>query len=115
MNEESETPPHIPSTDRASDIFTQPTPSPTKPTLRELSKDRQKVRKQHWAPGEYMILDSNGNIIKSTFHAPLKNMMIGQLGSTDGWEKFEEEEKPKTTPLTLRELSKDGQKVRVCA
>ena len=94
----------------ANDEPETPLPS-SKLTLRELSKDRQKVRKQHWAPGEYMVLDSNGIIVKSTFYVQHKNMLIGQLGSTD-WERYEEEERPKTTGLTLRELISDGQKVR---
>ena len=95
----------------ANDESETPLPPP-KPTLRELSKDRQKVRKQHWAPGEYVVLDSNGIIIKSTFDPLHTNMLIGQLGSTDGWEQYEEEEKPKPTGLTFLEATENGQKAR---
>ena|GEM_PF-845825 len=61
-------------------------------TLRDLSKGGQKVRRPHWAPGEFIILDSAGEIVGGSANTEL---LFGfglpiALDRVGDWERYED-------------------------
>ena len=63
---------------------------PQRQTLRELSKNGQKVRKRHWAPEEYVVLDSDGRMIEGTLSTSGGKIGSGQLDFADDWEVYDD-------------------------
>ena len=63
---------------------------PQRQTLRELSKDGQKVRKQHWAPEEYVVLDAEGRIICGTLSLSCEKIGCDQLDYAGDWEVYDD-------------------------
>ena len=89
----------------------EPETPPPKPTLRELSKDGQKVRQSFWKPGEYIIMSDKGEIVGGS--AATDSLMgCFPIMNSCGWERYKEKEKPKTTGLTFLEATEDGQMAR---
>jgi len=87
------------------------TPSPTILTLRELSKDGQRVRRPYWKPDEYIIVSASGEVVGGSINTECLCGTYAQLDKCY-WERYEEEEKPKTIGLSFLEATKDGQRAR---
>ena len=82
---------------------------PPKPTLRELSKNGQKVRRPFWKPDEYIIVSDSGEVVGGSIATESVCGAYAQLDKC-GWERYEE--KPKTTGLSFLEAAKNGQMAR---